>query len=71
MPMKFLRMLSLNETSHSMLFWDTQKFRLTYKTFCSRKTTSTCIYSQKKSWHSISNKLQEFVFVSTCCMCLN
>ncbi len=27
MPMKFLRMLGLNETSHSMLFWDAKKFR--------------------------------------------
>jgi len=38
MPMKILRMLSLNETSHSMLLWNAQKFR-----FCNQTTTSTCI----------------------------
>ncbi len=26
-----MRMLSLNETSHSMLLWDTQKFNVMYR----------------------------------------
>ena len=42
MPMKILRMLSLNETSHSMLLWNAQKFR-----FCNQTTTSTCILYQQ------------------------
>ncbi len=34
---KILRMLSLNETSHSMLFWATKRSK-----FCSQQPTSTC-----------------------------
>ena len=60
MPMKSLRMLTLNETGHAMLFWDTQKFR-----FCSQNTTLTM--------HSITEEvLAQYTYqVATVCVRLN
>ena len=56
MSIKFLRILSLNETSHAMLFWDAKEFRWLNQVTC-RKLEAMCNGSEPVRRFSLTRAL--------------